>query len=213
MRTLAAGRYPAKVHFGDYSDPATTLAEGIVNSYRPSRDLDRLDRSRLADLLRQRGWTGPKPTGRDVERVRELRPRLRAAFEAPDVHSCAAVLNDLLRAAGAVPQLVQHGPTGWHVHPVHAAMDLWSRTAAIAAYGLLAVVQREGNADRLRTCAGPRCGEVFVDLSRNRTRSYCSPAICGNRAHAAARRARARHAADRLKITSAVSGPAVADQG
>jgi predicted RNA-binding Zn ribbon-like protein len=63
--------------------------------------------------------------------------------------------------------------------------------AGLACLGLLAVIAA-GDHDRLHTCVGRRCQEVFVDLSRNRSRRYCSPAICGNRAHAAARRNRAR---------------------
>jgi len=42
----------------------------------------------------------------------------------------------------------------------------------------------------VRTCASPTCQEVFVDLSRNRSRRYCDSRTCGNRLHVAAYRAR-----------------------
>ena len=39
-------------------------------------------------------------------------------------------------------------------------------------------------------CASPTCRDVFVDLSRNRSRRYCDSRTCGNRLHVAAYRAR-----------------------
>ncbi|MBV9024707.1 MAG: CGNR zinc finger domain-containing protein [Streptomycetaceae bacterium] len=43
--------------------------------------------------------------------------------------------------------------------------------------------------------AAPDCHRAFVDLSRNRSRRYCSSRTCGNRLHVAAYRARQREAA------------------
>ena len=42
----------------------------------------------------------------------------------------------------------------------------------------------------MATCASPTCREVFLDLSRNRSRRYCDSRTCGNRLHVAAYRAR-----------------------
>lgn len=36
--------------------------------------------------------------------------------------------------------------------------------------------------DRLRQCAGDRCGWMFLDTSRNRSRQWCDMNDCGNRA-------------------------------
>lgn len=38
--------------------------------------------------------------------------------------------------------------------------------------------------ERVRTCADPRCGWLFYDSSRKRSRRWCSMADCGNRAKA-----------------------------
>jgi predicted RNA-binding Zn ribbon-like protein len=46
-------------------------------------------------------------------------------------------------------------------------------------------------ADRFGTCADPRCGGVFIDTSRNRSRRYCSDR-CASRANVAAHRERQR---------------------
>jgi predicted RNA-binding Zn ribbon-like protein len=52
-----------------------------------------------------------------------------------------------------------------------------------------AIVVRDGGLDRLRVCASPDCGSVFVDVSRNRSRRYCDT-LCANRQHVAAYRQR-----------------------
>ncbi len=49
-----------------------------------------------------------------------------------------------------------------------------------------------GELVRVRRCAGPRCGRVFYDATRNGRRRWCDMATCGNRAKAARHRARGR---------------------
>ena len=44
----------------------------------------------------------------------------------------------------------------------------------------------------VRKCEGPTCTLWFVDVSKAHARRWCSMAVCGNRAKAAAHRARAR---------------------
>lgn len=41
-----------------------------------------------------------------------------------------------------------------------------------------------GELDRVGQCADQRCGWLFLDTSRNRSRRWCSMAYCGNRAKA-----------------------------
>jgi predicted RNA-binding Zn ribbon-like protein len=51
----------------------------------------------------------------------------------------------------------------------------------------------------VRRCEGPTCTLWFLDISKGHARRWCSMAVCGNRAKAAAHRARARQSpADRL---------------
>jgi predicted RNA-binding Zn ribbon-like protein len=57
-----------------------------------------------------------------------------------------------------------------------------------AAMALVDVV-RSGELSRLRICAFPGCGNVLVDLSKNRSKRFCD-AGCGNRAAVSAYRAR-----------------------
>jgi predicted RNA-binding Zn ribbon-like protein len=42
----------------------------------------------------------------------------------------------------------------------------------------------------IRACEGPACSLVFLDRAKAHTRRWCSMAVCGNRAKAAAHRAR-----------------------
>jgi predicted RNA-binding Zn ribbon-like protein len=50
-------------------------------------------------------------------------------------------------------------------------------------------VVRQKELDRLRVCDAEDCRDVLVDLSKNRSRRYCSTA-CSNRVNVAAFRAR-----------------------
>lgn len=59
---------------------------------------------------------------------------------------------------------------------------------------LLAVIARsqaDGTWPRLKTCHADSCRWAFYDHSRNRSRTWCSMEVCGNRAKARTYRARA----------------------
>lgn len=47
---------------------------------------------------------------------------------------------------------------------------------------------------RVKNCEGPTCTLWFHDISKNHTRRWCSMAVCGNRAKAAAHRAKKKSA-------------------
>ncbi len=50
--------------------------------------------------------------------------------------------------------------------------------------GIVARAQSEGTWDRLKACPWHTCHVAFYDHSRNRSRTWCSMAVCGNRAKA-----------------------------
>jgi len=50
----------------------------------------------------------------------------------------------------------------------------------------------QANFERVKNCEGPKCTLWFHDTSKNHTRRWCMMAVCGNRAKAAAHRARVR---------------------
>jgi len=60
---------------------------------------------------------------------------------------------------------------------------------------LLAIVCesiRDGSWSRLKACRSETCGWAFYDASRNRVGTWCSMAVCGNRAKTRAYRSRRR---------------------
>ena len=96
-----------------------------------------------------------------------------------DPDAVVAVVNDLLRESRALPQLVRHDDEPYHVHAVPRDAPLATRMAVEAAMAVADLV-RGDELGRLRHCAHPECGNVLVDLSRNRSRRFCE-AGCGNR--------------------------------
>jgi len=56
--------------------------------------------------------------------------------------------------------------------------------------GIVAHAQADGSWDRLKACPWHTCHVAFYDHSRNRSRTWCSMAVCGNRAKARTYRAR-----------------------
>jgi predicted RNA-binding Zn ribbon-like protein len=128
----------------------------------------------------------------DLARLRALRARLdgaAVACESGDDPAAIEMLNALLAETGAVPQIVAHDGRGPHIHVSRPAAPLSDRIAAHLAMGLAELVVA-GESQRVRSCASPTCRNVFVDLSRNRSRRYCDSRTCGNRLHVAAYRAR-----------------------
>ncbi len=133
-------------------------------------------------------WTGRRRgTRTELDAVRELRPRLRRAWEV-DEAGLVDLVNNLLRQGSALPQLVDHDGFGWHIHATPPDAPLQTRMSVEAAMALVDVV-RSGERDRLKLCAREDCDDVFVDLSRNRSKRFCD-ATCGNRENVAAYRAR-----------------------
>ncbi len=131
---------------------------------------------------------GPK----DLPLLRARRARLDAiavSCESGSDEDAITMLNALLSETGAVPQIVAHDGRGPHIHVSRPAAPLADRIAAHLAMGLAELVV-SGESERVRSCASPTCRDVFVDLSRNRSRRYCDSRTCGNRLHVAAYRAR-----------------------
>ncbi len=175
--------------FAHDTEVALSSAAALVNT--DGADGDALtDVPALEAFLREWGWTGCRRGYQaEVEDVRALRPRLRALWDL-DEDQVADLANRLLSDAGALPQLVTHGPWGWHLHATPPDAPLADRMAVEAAMALVDVV-RLGELERLRVCGAAGCSRVLVDLSKNRSRRYCSTS-CANRVNVAAFRARRR---------------------
>jgi len=131
---------------------------------------------------------------KDLQAVRDVRARFAAIFATGDTQTAAMLVNTLVAAAGTTPQLSNHDGYDWHVHYFAPDASFADHLAADCGMALAFIVVA-GEQERLRHCEAPDCRHAFVDLSRNRSRRYCSSRTCGNRLHVAAYRARRREAA------------------
>jgi len=172
-------------------DTEVTLAAmaGLVNTGASVPD----GLSTVAELTafaRHWQWSGiGRLTGADVAAVAELRT-VAASFWVLPEDEAATLVNRLLAEAGALPRLVKHDDWDYHLHAVPDSSPLAKRMAVEFAMAMADVV-RTKQLHRLRACAAPDCADVYVDLSRNSSRRFCSTG-CGNRANVAAYRARQR---------------------
>ena len=183
----------SQADFGPYMECSLSVAVDLANTGHGDHD-------HLPDLAALDAFVAdhdlsdaPKARADDLEAIRDLRASLRAVFEAPDEDSAGRVLNALLKASGAHPVLTNHGDGPWHLHYTPAGAPLSARLAAETAMALSVVIAQDGF-ERLRTCDSDTCEDVFVDASKNRSRRYCSPEVCGNRASVRAYRLRQRSA-------------------
>ncbi len=180
--------------FAHDTERALACAAALVNT-APTAGRDGVDalpdRAALDAFTREWEWTGARAGGDDeLGRVRGLRGRLRPLWELGG-DGVAALVNTLLREGGALPQLVAHGGWGYHLHATPPDAPLADRMAVEAAMAFVDVV-RQDELDRVHVCGAEDCGDVLVDLSKNRSRRYCSTA-CANRVNVAAFRARRAH--------------------
>ena len=142
----------------------------------------------LAALLSRWTFTGRIDRDeRELAEVRDTRERVRAIWGA-DEDAVVAWVNETLAEAKAVPRVVDHDGLGWHIHAIGDDAPLAKRLLVEAAMAFVDVV-RAGRLDRLRDCEADDCEGVFVDLSKNGSKRFCS-ARCGNRMAVRAYRAR-----------------------
>ena len=140
------------------------------------------------DLFPFTGTRGDPST--ELARLRTLRGRVAALWAAEDDEHAVAIVNEMLRRARALPQLVRHDDYSWHIHAADDDAALWARLEVEIAMAFVDLLRDELRA-RAGTCAADDCEAVFIDLSRNRSKRFCDEGNCGNRANVRAYRARA----------------------
>jgi hypothetical protein len=175
----------------DLLEALTGCAE-LINTGRSAAGDGLRDVADVQSLGDRYAFHGVGAGPRDLPRLRAHLTQLdaiAAACEKGDDSAAIGMLNALLAQTGAIPQIVSHDGRGPHIHVSRPQAPLADRMAAHFAMGLAELVVA-GQSDRIRSCAAPTCREVFVDLSRNRSRRYCDSRTCGNRLHVAAYRAR-----------------------
>lgn len=123
----------------------------------------------------------------ELEAVRGLRGELRELLTASR-EEAVGLVNTMLAEERAVPRLMRHDRFDWHLHAVEDDDPLPKRIRVETAMAMVDVI-RADELSRLGTCADDECDGVVLDLSRNRSRRFCST-TCGNRNAVAAYRAR-----------------------
>ena len=172
--------------FTDDTAEGLRAAVWLVNSAEDPDTLDSLDDE--GAFLSTFPYSGR--LDRDAEELaslRALRPRLRAMLLAPR-DEMAAHVNAALAESSLAPQLVRHDSTDWHLHAVADERPLAERVLIETSMALIDVI-RADEGSRISVCDDDTCNALALDLSRNRSKRYCS-ATCANRNAVAAYRAR-----------------------
>ncbi len=151
--------------------------------------------AREARQLKAEAAGKPREAARVLSRATTLRERLHRLFAAVAVGARVdpadlETLNAAYRGVLAHRQLVDAGEgIAWR----------WDDTPALERVlwpVLLAAVDlaTSDRLSRVRECGGERCGWLFLDETKNRSRRWCEMSVCGNRAKARRHYDRLRHA-------------------
>lgn len=172
--------------FAHDTEASLRAAVALVNTAEPPEALSSTEDVRA--FYAEHGYTG-RCDGDEAElaALRALRGPLRELLTAGPERA-AELVNALLAPIRTAPRLVRHGDAGWHVHAVPDDSPLPDRVVVETAFGMVDLLRAE-EASRLSVCADDGCGGLVLDLSRNRSRRYCSTA-CANRNAVAAYRSR-----------------------
>jgi predicted RNA-binding Zn ribbon-like protein len=184
-----------QVEFNSHTDRVVTVTVHLVNLLTPGEAHGRPYQppagkalvSAVTEVLHARREATEEEAAGLAGVAADLK-RVFAAISAGDVDQAALAVNRLLVETGARPELERHDGSGWHLHFHSEDRGLVNGWAAGCAAGLAAVVGGPLY-ERLGVCTAPHCDRVYVDVSRNGMRRFCST-TCQNRVKAAAFRTR-----------------------
>jgi predicted RNA-binding Zn ribbon-like protein len=172
--------------FTSDTEEALRAAVTLVNSAEKPDAL-----ATVADLivfLAENPYTGRLDRdAAELQTLRSLRPRLRSMLLAPRDEMVEHV-NAALADVTLTPRLTRHDAADWHLHAVADDHPLAERILIETAMALIDVIRAE-EGSRLAVCDDADCQAIALDLSRNRSKRYCST-TCANRNAVAAYRAR-----------------------
>lgn len=172
--------------FAHDTEVSLLAAVTLVNSDDVPDELDSVEE--LDAFYERFEFTGRRDRDpAELAAVRRLRPHLRELITS-DRERAVEIVNVMLAEARALPRLVRHDRFDWHLHAVAQDAPLATRITVETAMAMIDVI-RADEMSRLGLCADDDCTGVVLDLSRNRSRRFCS-AACGNRNAVAAYRAR-----------------------
>ena len=175
-----------------YNEAQSILVQDLINTFdlyleQPEHLREPADLQRFL-IEHHLAVTSPITTT-TLDQVRSLREELRTIWTASDTADMTPLLNHLLALTTVTLQLTEEADEQLHLHfDLPSAVDVVQRLTFACALGIVGVVGEYGR-DRMRACASAPCRDVFVDVSRNKTRRFCSDR-CANRYNIAAFRDR-----------------------
>ena len=177
--------------FTHYSDQCMQAAADLVNTRGHPSGTEHMGTPEQArEFLLAHEFSGiNEVTQEDLGELHSVRRRLEEVFYAPDERTATSLINGLLDEYEVKPYLTDHDGR-WHLHYAPEDSPSGRRVASDVVMGMAALIADYGF-DRFGICAADDCGDVFVDMSRNRSRRYCND-LCSSRTNVAAYRARAK---------------------
>ena len=159
------------------------LVREFVNTREYDPDLESIPTAEaLAGWLSEHGLLGPgtELDDDDLRRAHQLRDALRSLLlsnnGSPLDPDALATVNATL---GGAPLAVRFDDAG---RP-ELAVEASGLDAAVARLGAIVYEAKvDGTWERLKVCAADDCRWAFYDRSRNRSGTWCSMNVCGNRA-------------------------------
>jgi CGNR zinc finger len=178
-----------------YRSDGVGLAVAVVNAvFDPEAD----ESVALESAMRRYGLGARPLSGRDRTGLRAWAGHLHEVFSCGTPEEAARLLNQLLDVVVTHPYITDHGGR-LHLHYAPAEAPSLHRAQASTAMGLANLICEYGMT-RLGVCRAAGCECVYVDVSRNAQRRFCSES-CANRTNVAAFRARARASTDTPAVT------------
>lgn len=167
------------MHFNPYGGAAAQIAVELVNLG------DTAGPAELTAIFKDRMTVAAVQEREAIEIVAWTR-RLRRVFEA-DPAERVDLVNALLFDSASKPYISTHDGKAPHLHYVDAQAGTVPRVHAYTAGGLAHLVCDAP--DRFGVCSREGCETVYVDVSRNGRRRFCSTR-CATRVHVADHRTR-----------------------
>ncbi len=175
------------------ADQAVPPAAGRIRDFVNTRDVDSgtdelTGPPELGAWLRKNGLLDPADAVRqaDLQRAIALREALRTALMAHHDAETEPSFPDLEALAEDLPLRLTFPSGGPRLGPAHRG----ARGALAALVADVYDAVADGSWTRLKACPADDCSWAFYDSSKNRSRTWCSMQVCGNRSKTRAFRAR-----------------------
>ena len=160
------------------------LVRAFVNTVDLEDEVDE-----LPDWLAARGAPASSEALSRAVRVREALRLLLMRHNGIDVDcgEAAATLDEAAARAGLSLRFLPDGSS--RLEPAAEGVD----AALGSVLAIVGAAMAEGTWPRLKACRSETCRWAFYDHAKNRARTWCSMAVCGNRSKARAYRRRRSH--------------------